>query len=65
MLSSLVSVSNTETCFMMMHKLCISPLNLVYVFALIMYPKNNFHSAELHALDSDKYTTLNCKMSII
>ena len=43
----------------MMYKLYISQLSLVYVFALVVYPKKKCPPAKLHAMVYDKYTFLN------
>ena len=42
----------------MMHKLYISQLSLVYVFALVVYPKKKCPPAKLHDMDYNKYTLL-------
>ena len=60
MLSNLAVASNTATCLMMMHKLCIYPSSLVYVFASVMDPKKKFPPAEIRALVYDNHHFIYC-----
>ena len=54
--SSLASASNAATYLMMIHKFCISLLNLVCVFALVMDLNMKCPPSDLCALGYDKYT---------
>ena len=55
---NMLSSFNAANCLIMMHKLYISKLSLVYLFALVVYPKKKCPPAKLHDMDYNKYTFL-------